>query len=375
MQKKIIALAVASALTMPAVAMAEATVYGQVRMAYEMIDDGGDGAGVGLVDNSRNRVSSNASRLGVKGSEDLGGGMSFVWQMEGDIFVDTGGTTAGRLFNRNTFAGLGTSFGTVVLGNHDTPYKMVTRGMDVFIDSIADNRSVMGANLLDYRASDVLAYLTPNWGGFSGAIAIVGETDNTLPTQLTAAAGPAAKTGATTLSAKYGMDKWSAVFGYINVKGSDNLVPADAFTATGTKVGGTFATDTVTVNAIYEMISLKVNAPVLNTESKQNNIYVAGVLKVGAAGAAKLAVTKASNQKVAGVTQTSTGATQLALGYDHALTKNTTVFGLYTAINNGTNSAYGFTSGGSTGVTPAGTTLAGPRGDLGAFAVGIRHSF
>lgn len=373
MQKKIIALAVASALTMPAVAMAEATVYGQVRMAYEMIDDGGDGAGVGLADNSRNRVSSNASRLGVKGSEDLGGGMSFVWQMEGDIGVDTGATTPGMLFNRNTFAGLGTSFGTVVLGRHDTPYKMVTRGMDVFIDSIADNRSVMGANLLDYRASDVLAYLTPNWGGFSGAIAIVGETDNSLPTQLDPAAGPAAKVGATTLSAKYGMDNWSAVFGYINVKGSDNLVPADAFTATGTKVGGTFATDTITVNAIYEMISSKVGAP--SVESKLNNIYVAGVLKVGAAGAAKLAVTKSSNVKVAGVTQPSSGATQLALGYDHALTKNTTVFGLYTAINNGTNSAYGFTSGGSTGVTPAGATLAGPAGDLSAFAVGIRHSF
>ena len=62
MKKSMIALAVASVFVAPA-AMAEATVYGQVNMAYEMVDNGGDGLGVGLNDTSRNHVASNSSRI------------------------------------------------------------------------------------------------------------------------------------------------------------------------------------------------------------------------------------------------------------------------------------------------------------------------
>ena len=373
MQKKIIALAIAAAMAAPAAAMAEATVYGQVNMAYEVVDDGGDQGGVGLNDNSRNRVSSNKSRLGFKGSEALGdSGLTAVFQMEGEVMADTG---ASNLFGRNTFGGISGGFGTVVLGNHDTPYKMSTRGMDVFKDSIADNRSMMGnffgMTTVDVRESDVLAYLTPDFSGFSAAVAIIGDTDNTLvnPTG-------ANKVGATTLSAKYGMDNWSAALGYITLDGKGPA--ANDFTATGTKLGGTYGMDMFSVGLVYEMLSLKTAG---GGKNEQSNIYVGGTYNVSDAGKVKLAYTMAgeSESTAGGVkTKNKDSASQVSLGYDHALSKNTTVFALYTSVTNddkSTGNSYGLTSTGSTGDTGPGTLAAGGVGNPTALAVGIRHMF
>jgi len=75
MNKKLIALAVAGACVAPA-AMAQTanpvTLYGRIYATFENVQaTGGTGADVP----SRNRVSDQASYLGVKGTEDLGGGL------------------------------------------------------------------------------------------------------------------------------------------------------------------------------------------------------------------------------------------------------------------------------------------------------------
>lgn len=391
MQKNIIALAIATAMAAPAAAMAAPTVYGQVNMAYEIVDDGGDGTGVGLNSNSRNHVSSNVSRLGIKGSDDLGGGLTAVYQMEAQVNSDTGSagsggtnnpannqTSAANLFNRNTFLGVAGGFGTVVLGRHDTPYKMATRDMDMFKDSIADNRSVMGGGH-DARLSDVLAYLTPNFGGFTAAVAMVGGTDNTLANSLTGA--PAAATSewsATSLFAKFAMSKWSVVLANQNVTAKDSVVAANKVDASATKVGGSFGMDMFSVNAYYEMLSTKAGAA--GTKFEQDNIYVSGAINVTSAGKVKLALTMAGEEKVAGVTQKGTSAMQFAVGYDHAISKSTTLFAQYTAINNdsdaasGNAAAYGFTSTGSTADTAAGAVASGAASPT-ALSLGVRHSF
>ncbi|HEX7889896.1 MAG TPA: porin [Ramlibacter sp.] len=65
------------------------------------------------------------SRLGFRGSEDLGGGMKALFQLEGVASVDdgTGNGDGAFQFNRNTFVGLKGGFGTVKLGNLDTIFK------------------------------------------------------------------------------------------------------------------------------------------------------------------------------------------------------------------------------------------------------------
>jgi predicted porin len=373
MQKKIIALAIATAMAAPAVAMAAPTVYGQVNMAYEVVDDGGDGTGVGVNANTRNHVSSNVSRIGVKGSEDLGSGLTGVFQMEGKVNVDAAGSQA-FAFDRNTFLGVAGGFGTVVLGQHDTPYKMATRDMDMFKDSIADNRSVMGGGIHDTRLTDVLAYLTPDFGGFTAAVAIVGGTDNTLDP----AAAPTTEWSATSLFAKFAMDKWSVVLANQNATAKDSVVAANKVDASATKVGGSFGMDMFSVNAYYEMLSMKIGAA--GTKFEQNNIYVSGAINVMDSGKVKLAVTMAGEQKQAGVTQKGTSAMQFAVGYDHALSKSTTLFAQYTAINNDSDAAsgnaatYGFTSSGSTADTAAGAVATGAASPT-ALSIGVRHSF
>lgn len=357
MQKKIIALAVASALTMPAWALAEVTAYGQLNMAYEMTDTGSATAGTGTTAAKRNQVSSNVSRLGFKGSEDLGNGMSVVFQMEGEVMADTG---AQSLFTRNTFAGVAGGFGTVVLGRHDTPYKMATRKLDVFADSIADNRSIMGGGH-DARLSDVAAYISPSFNGLTIAAAMVGQKDNTL-----GAAGSTVKS-ATSISGNYARDNYTASLAMQTVSAKDKLVAANEGDLTATKLGGSYAMDAFTVGLAYEMLTNKVGGG----KADNNNLYLAGTYKTSDAGKVKLAYTSASGTKTSAGTAKD-GATQLSLGYDHSLTKNTTVFALYSSIANDVAGTRGFTSGGSTGDTGAAGTA---DDDMTALAIGVRHAF
>ena len=133
MKKSLIALAVASAFVAPA-AMAEATVYGQMHLSIDMANNGATPSA------KTNQLNNRTSHLGFKGAEDLGSGLSAVWQIESDIAADDGATTS--LGGRNTFLGLKSdSLGSIMAGRHDTPYKMATRNLDVFADTAADNRT------------------------------------------------------------------------------------------------------------------------------------------------------------------------------------------------------------------------------------------
>ena len=178
MQKKIIALAIAAAISAPAFAdTSNVTVYGKADLSYDSIKTGT--ATIGTAGTTSNRVSSNTTLIGLKGSEDLGDGLSAIWQVESLILV---GNTAGvaatttaasnaQIGNRNTFLGLSSaSAGTVVMGRHDTPYKISTRAYDVFGDGIADSRALTGGGVaaaasFDGRQDQVVAYISPKLGG------------------------------------------------------------------------------------------------------------------------------------------------------------------------------------------------------------------
>ena len=108
MQKKLIALAAAGMLSAPAMAQMNVTIYGVVD-AYAK-STWGDGKRSTGVDSG----GENGSRLGFRGSEDLGNGLKAVFDLQfGSIPVETGG---GLTTTRTAFVGLAGDFGTLVAG-------------------------------------------------------------------------------------------------------------------------------------------------------------------------------------------------------------------------------------------------------------------
>jgi predicted porin len=356
MQKKIIALAIASALTAPALAFADATVYGQANLSVDIVNDG-------MTNSARtNQLNSNTSRLGVKGSEDLGGGLSAIAQLEGTIGMDTG-TVGTSLFNRDTYLGLSSATaGTGLVGRHATPYYMATRKLDMFADGIADNRgsqvacgttpctgsfatTMMGGGH-DARLGNVIAYISPSMSGFSVAAASAFGAET--------AAANTTKGSLYSLAGMYEQGPIYAALAYDNIKAGSN---ASGDLGTGTfgavddkktafKVGGSFTTDAFAVNAVLERIT---NTTALTgTDLKNTNVYLAGKFNIGSSDAVKAAFTKRGN-----TTGATDNATQYTVGYDHGLSKATTVYALLTKVN----------------------AKATGAPDPSALSLGIRHSF
>ena len=112
MKKSLIALAVAGAVAAPAAfaATSNVDIYGIFGASVDIIDR----------DNASEdefKVSSTASRIGFKGAEDLGGGLSAIWQVETGLDIDGQNTTPNGWGTRNTFVGLSSkTLGTVRIG-------------------------------------------------------------------------------------------------------------------------------------------------------------------------------------------------------------------------------------------------------------------
>ena len=393
MKKKLLALAVAGAFVAP-VAMADTAnvnVYGVADVSFDITNNGtttaGGAAGTGT---GTHKVSSNQSRIGLKGSEDLGGGTSAIWQIEQLINIDNSGANtaaspANGFATRNTFAGLSSgSMGTVLLGRHDTPYKLATRGLDMFADTIADNRSLMGmtaggAASHDARLTDVIAYISPAMSGFTAAVAYVaGAEAATLSTNVKGAAWSLAgmyNAGPINASLSYqAIDVGTVGTGTMAVGGG--VVPAGAVAASDKfkawKVGGGYTIDAFSVGAAYERTTSSV-AAVAGDAAAQNNWYLAGKYNVSASDAVKLAYTKAgTNPQAAGTaTVANSGAKQISLGYDHNMSKRTTVYALYTKLNNDSAATYGLGIAGNTGAVANLGAGASPS----AWSLGMKHTF
>ncbi|MET0090204.1 MAG: porin [Candidatus Thiodiazotropha sp.] len=169
--KKVLSLAIAAALVSPVVAMADATIYGKVRQSLDMVDNEMSG-------DDEWQINNHVSRLGVKGSEDLGNGLAAVYKIEYGVNISTnvGGNEFsgdGSLGARNAFVGLAGGFGTFVIGRHDTPLKISTGSLDYFGDTAVDNNFTYTEDHLDLRADGTIAYISPSLAGLTAAVALV----------------------------------------------------------------------------------------------------------------------------------------------------------------------------------------------------------
>lgn len=390
MKRKLIALAVASAFVAPA-AMADVTIYGVANVSF---DSTNTGSATGTTSQSQTKVSSTQSRIGFKGTEDVGGGNSAIWQIEQGVNMDSsansstpactstavpagggtpaitcGATTAnnGILGTRNTFVGLkGDSWGQVVLGTNDSPYKSSTRGMDVFADTIADNRTLLGtqsAISFESRFANSITYNNTIGAIKLGAQYVAGAE--------AATAAGTTKGNAWSLSGGYAEGPITAALAYeIHDFGSAGTGTLGATGAAAVnqkerafKLAGGYAVDQFAVNLVFEKMSDDFSAAKIDHRAW----YLGGKYNLSGNDAVKLAYTKMND---VGVGTTSNGAKQISIGYDHNMSKRTTVYALYTKLSNDTAANYTLGS-----VSTGAVGGSGPDADPSAVSIGIKHSF
>jgi len=185
MNKKLLSLAVAAAITAPAVALADATLYGKTHVSIDWFDIGSDEYKGWAVNRGEiGKGNGRANRLGVKGSEDLGAGLKAIYQVEfgiplaneRDYDFDNGEQRGLKM--RNTYVGLKGGFGTFLVGRHDTPLKVSTSKLEMFNDTMADYEGTLGFD--DIRADNTIAYITPSFGGFQFAAATIPGSASTV---------------------------------------------------------------------------------------------------------------------------------------------------------------------------------------------------
>lgn len=116
------------------------------------------------------------SRIGFRGTEDLGGGLSAIFTLENGFNTDTGTLgQGGRIFGRQAWVGLNGGFGAVKLGRQQTPIYHALLVVDPFAINLAGNAQRMfgsGLYAVDpfLRTDNTLSYTSPDIAGFKGQL-------------------------------------------------------------------------------------------------------------------------------------------------------------------------------------------------------------
>ena len=132
------------------------------------------------------QLNSNASRLGVKGSYVINEGLEAFYQIEFEVHLDDGMSSASKgkdtLEQRNTYAGLRGSFGTLIAGRHDTPLKLTQGKIDRFNDQVlGDFKNFIEG---EDRLNNIVMYTSPSHSGFTIAAAVIAAENSENATDI-----------------------------------------------------------------------------------------------------------------------------------------------------------------------------------------------
>ena len=160
MNKKLMALAVAGALTAPGLAVAQVgsspgvTLYGRIDSMIMNNSFTADYANSLNQNNGRSAVKKGdlyqaGNAMGVRGREDLGGGTSFWFQLETGVWnerLDTGTTTGNQWGGRNSAIGFTSGLGDISWGIWDNPYKQIYGVSNLITSSGFSNAGIILGN-------------------------------------------------------------------------------------------------------------------------------------------------------------------------------------------------------------------------------------
>lgn len=349
MNKKIIALAVAAAFSAPAFAdTANVTIYGQAHLAYDQYS--GDNATTAAGTQNGGNIAPGASRLGFKGSEDIGNGLKAVFQYETAIRLD--GNTALNGAERDTFIGVAGDFGTVLAGRLPLA-NQYANDANFFGGKIGDAGNFTGANGVASRINNAVAYASPKFNGFSGLVAFVPNT----PQAAGLAQAAANKASSYTLRGDYAEGAIKAGVSYQSLATNSTLSSATILAVSG---GYDFGAGKVAAQLVR-------NSDIGQAAGiNQNIIVLGGSFKLGDNGLISAQFTKAGQKG----TTVNSGATGITAGYDYSLSKRSTVYVAYALVKNDAAAAFS-----ATGYAHGGVAAPTAGEDPSVFSVGVIHNF
>ena len=384
MQKKLIALAVAGLVSGGAFAQSNVTVYGVVDVGVESGKYSDEGS-VFRVQSGQ----SAGSRIGFKGEEALGNGLSAIFQLESGFQADTGdqthgsakndGTnnnTYGSLFGRQAFAGLkSNTLGQVTIGRQYSVGYSVLSQADAFalgqgggLQNTLANAAVPGYAT---RMDNAIVYVSPSFAGFNAAAAYSSGYDNSLAKGAEAvdASSATKKVGrAWALQGTYANGPLfvSAAYTQVNVDAS-TLDVTPALTASNDDKAKNWAVGATYDFGVAKAFAAFTQGKLEGQAEQKTRGYSAGVrVPFGAH------TVIGQYAKLQDRTTDNSDFSTIALGYEYSLSKRTTAYASYAKGKNDSGAEYGLV-GAATGVANTDSVVAGF--DPHVVQVGVRHAF
>lgn len=312
MKKTALVAALAALSAAPAFAQSSVTLWGRINTTVESQKQG--------TQDRKVVVQNNSSRLGLKGTEDLGGGLKASFSLEHGLNSDNGAATEGTTFwNRASWVQLEGSFGGVRLGKWFPGSYFATAD---YVSMHNHDTGTSADNLYGTRftTNNKVSYFTPTVSGFNAEVGV--------------AAGEGAQPRAIDVAVNYDMGPLHAGFGYEKVGAYKQYAIRGLYELGAITFGGYYQREDIDgfksrdVGRVAAMYTLGQSEFHLNV----------GGSKAGGNGAFRFG-----------------GAKQYTLGYNYNLSKRTKVYGFYTKTDyNGTGSA---------------------TRDFNSLAVGVRHNF
>ncbi len=345
-----------------------------------------------------NHSAYNSSRLGFRGTEDLGGGLAASFWLESPMSNDDGAASTALSFQRRSTVSLSGGFGEVRLGRD---YKPTFWNFTVF-DPFGTNGSgtaliqkAAGLESSNVRASNTVGYfLPPNLGGFYGQVQYGFheqlKADNGLQSSLNNNSRGGRYVGGRFGYANGPLDV-AVAYGVQN-NTSDFLAGTDT-NAKNLNVGASYDFGVVKLFGQVASIKRKVeysgsNEPIFNPSTKMTG-YLLGVTVPVGAGLIRASYgqvkTKVDQQAVLfpslfAPAYEDPKANQLAIGYVHNLSKRTALYATGTYVRNKNGAAFTADSGNITAPFATSYTALGQTGVYRAktsigYDFGIRHAF
>jgi len=350
MNKKLVALAVAGVFALPLAAQAQSTnvtLYGIADLGLRIDRTQNAGTLFRLEDGMES-----GNRIGVKGTEDLGGGLKAGFLFEEGIATDTGGNTQGGLaWGRQSWLSLAGGFGEVKLGRmYGTEFNQLAT-MDPFVYGIPGNVTnyyVAGNGLI--RKNNTIQYQTPDMGGF---LAQVQYTGNAAANEATANPKDVGRNFGTRLSYSAGPIAAGFTFDTLDVGAANRR----HYTLTGSYNMGV-------AKVVGGFMMAKCTATGCGTSAIDERYWMLGATMPLGNGSLYAVY---GNRDVRN--SSDADSYTLAVGYDHNLSKRTNLYMGVARLNNKTASALGL------GDSSNGAPANGAGYDPTSFVFGVRHQF